>query len=299
MNIFLYLTTVLVWGTSWLALKFQLGVVAPEVSVAYRFALAALIMLVICGIGRVPMRYSLRNHLWMAQQGLLLFSANYYLFYLGTQYLTSGLVAVVFSLVTVFNIIGAAVVFKTPVEPRVAIGAGIGLTGIITIFWPEIQLFDLAREGSLGLVLCLVATVVASCGQITSAITQKRGLPVLASNAYGMVYGAIFMTLFAAASGAEFTFDTSERYLWSLGFLVLFASVIAFWSFLTLLGRIGAGRAAYATVLFPIVALALSTWFEGFIWTTPAIAGVGLVLIGNVFVLTQSPRQKTSVTENG
>ena len=284
-NLLLYITTVAIWGTSWLGVKFQLGLVAPEVSVAYRFFLAGILMLAICLIGRYRLKFSIRDHIWIAQQGFFLFSANYCLIYLGTQYLTSGLVAVVFSMVVILNLIGSALVFKSPVEPRVVIGAIIGLAGITTIFWPEIAAFDLAREGSLGLVLCLVGTAFASCGMLTSAANQKRGIPVMATNGWGMLYGSIVMMLFAGLNGSEFNFDTSPTYIWSLIYLAVFASVIAFWSYLTLLGNIGPGRASYATVLFPIVALALSTWFEGFQWTTPAIAGVALVIVGNVFVL--------------
>lgn len=284
-NLLLYITTVTIWGTSWLGVKFQLGLVAPEVSVAYRFLLSALIMLAICLIGKSRLRFSLKDHLRIAQQGFFLFSANYCLIYLGTQYLTSGLVAVVFSTVVIMNLIGGALVFKTPVEPRVVIGAVIGLAGITTIFWPEIIAFDLAREGSLGLALCLVGTASASCGMLTSSSNQKRGIPIMGTNAWGMLYGGMIMTVFAVGYGSEFNFDFSARYIWSLLYLAIFASVVGFWCYLTLLGKIGPERASYASVLFPIVALALSTWYEQFVWTIPALAGVGLVLVGNVFVL--------------
>jgi drug/metabolite transporter (DMT)-like permease len=286
MNALLYALTVLFWGTSWLAVKLQLGVVAPEVSVLYRFILAAVLALGLClAMGR-SLRFSARDHGFIALQGLFLFSTNYLLIYLGTQYLTSGLVAVVFSTVIVFNIFGGAILFRTPVEPRVLLGAACGIGGLVLVFWPEIAAFDLSSGGTRGLLLAIGGTASASSGMLTSAWNQRRrALPVFQSNAYGMLYGAAIMTAFCLASGSRFAFDTSPIYVSALLYLAVFATVVGFWTYLTLVGRIGAGRAAYATALFPLVALALSTVFEGYVWTVTAAAGVALVLLGNVAIL--------------
>ena len=286
MNALLYALTVLFWGTSWLAVKFQLGVVAPEVSVLYRFILAAVLALIMClAMGR-SLRFSPRDHGFIALQGLFLFSTNYLLIYLGTQYLTSGLVAVVFSTVIVFNILGGAILFRTPVEPRVLLGAACGIGGLVLVFWPEIAAFDLSSGGTRGLLLAIGGTASASCGMLTSAWNQRRrALPVFQSNAYGMLYGAAIMAAFCLLGGSRFAFDASPIYVSALLYLAVFATVVAFWTYLTLVGRIGAGRAAYATALFPLVALALSTFFEGYVWTLMAAAGVALVLLGNVAIL--------------
>jgi len=287
-NILLYGLTVLFWGTSWLAIKFQLGVVAPEVSVAYRFYLAAALALIMCAVGRRPMRYGARDHAFMALQGLCLFSTNYFLIYLGAQYLTTGLVAVVFSMVVVFNIFGNALLFGGVLEARVLAGAACGLAGMGLVFWPEIARFDAAGSGALGLGLALAGTGFASCGMLTSAWNQRRrALPVFQTNAYGMLYGAAMVTVFSLARGRPFDFDPSLAYVGSLVYLAVFATVVAFWTYLTLVGRIGPDRAGYATVLFPILALALSTVFEGFAWTAMAALGVGLVLAGNAIILTK------------
>jgi drug/metabolite transporter (DMT)-like permease len=284
----LYALTVLLWGTSWLAIKFQLGVVAPEVSVVYRFALAAAIMLGFCLLARRRMAFSLADHGFMALQGVCLFSTNYFLIYLGSQYLTTGLVAVAFSTIVAMNILGHCLLFRAALRPRVVAGALFGLTGITLVFWPEVAAFDLSRQGTLGLVLSLAGTVSASLGMLTSAWNQrKRGLPVIQSNTYGMLYGGLFVTLLTLLRGSPFAFDPAWPYVLSLLYLAVFATVIGFWSYLTLIGRIGADRAAYATVLFPVVALALSTWFEGFQWTLLAGLGVALVLSGNVLILSR------------
>ncbi len=284
-NILLYAATVLLWGTSWLAIKFQLGVVAPEVSVLYRFVVAAASMLAFCLVTRRRMRFSPREHLFMALQGICLFSTNYVLIYLATQYLTSGLVAVAFSTITVMTIVLGAALFGLPIRPRVVFGAVFGLAGIALVFWPELAGFDLSREGSLGLVLALAGTLSAALGMLTSGRNQRHGLPVLQNNAFSMAYGLIFLFAFCAVRGVPFAFDVSPTYILSLLYLGLFATVIAFWTYLTLVGRMGADRASYASVLFPIVALTLSTIFEGFHWTAPAAAGVALVLVGNILIL--------------
>ncbi len=287
-DIALYGLTVLLWGTSWLGIKYQLGIVAPEVSIVYRFLIAAGLMLVLSLATRRRMRFSARDHGFMALQGVCLFSTNYFFIYLGSQYLTSGLVAVAFSTLVIMNIIGGAVMFKTPVAARVGLGASFGLGGITLVFWPEIVSFDLTAEGTRGLVLCLTGTGFASLGMLTSAWNQqRRGLPVFQSNAYGMLYGAVFITGVTFARGSDFAFDPAPAYILSLLYLAIFATVVGFWTYLTLVGRIGPGRAAYATVLFPIVALAMSTWFESFSWTALSAAGVALVLIGNAIILTK------------
>ncbi|MFQ6016646.1 MAG: DMT family transporter [Kiloniellaceae bacterium] len=288
MDVSLYSLTVLFWGTSWLAIRFQLGVVAPEVSIVYRFGLAAALMLVLCAAARRPMRFPAKDHAFMGLQGLCLFSTNYFFIYLGSQYLTTGLVAVAFSTIVIMNILGGAVLFRTPIEPRVLAGTIFGMAGIALVFWPEIVSFDLAKQGTLGLVLSLMGTGFASFGMLTSAWNQRRrGLPVFQTNAYGMLYGAVFITLLTLARGSRFDFDPSPAYVLSLAYLAVFATVLGFWTYLTLIGRIGADRAAYATVLFPIVALALSTWVEDFEWTALAAGGVALVLLGNVVILTR------------
>lgn len=293
---FLYLVTVAVWGTSWLAVQFQLGTVAPAASVTYRFVAAAVIMLVFCLATGRRLGFPLRWHLRAALQGGLLFSTNFYLIYEGSQYLLSGQVAVIFASVLVLNIVGTAVLFGKPIEARTAAGAVLGIGGLVAVFWPELAAFDLSREGSLGLLLCFAGTFSAAMGMLVSAVNQRRGMPVLETNAVGMVYGAALMVVYTLVGGDRFGFELSAGYIGSLFFLAAFASVIGFWSYLTLVGRIGADRAGYATVLFPIVALVLSTWFEAFVWTPLTFAGVALVLAGNAVILFRSSPAKTVVT---
>jgi drug/metabolite transporter (DMT)-like permease len=291
-NAFLYLVTVLIWGSTWLAIKFQLGVVAPELSIAYRFGLAASILLIFSVLRRLPLRFDLKSHGFFALQGLLLFSLNYILVYLAEGYLTSGLVAIIFSLIIIMNIIFGAILLGNPIRLRVVIGGLVGLLGLTLVFWPELISVDLSSGRALGILLAVIATVSASLGNVVSARNQRNKLPVIQTNAYGMLYGAIFMFVLALFRGAQLQIDLSPDYVLSLLYLAIFGSVIAFGSYLTLLGRIGLDRAAYVTVLFPIIALLLSTLFEDLAWGIPQLFGVLLVLLGNAMVLNKSTRLK-------
>jgi len=181
-----------------------------------------------------------------------------------------------------------ALFFGIPLKPRVVAGSGLGLTGIALVFCPELTAFDLSRTGTLGLLLTLAGTLFAAFGMMTSGRNQKLGLPVRQTNAWGMIYRTGFLFLLSMESGVAFNFDPAPLYVGSLLFLAVFSTVIGFTCYLTRLGRIGPDRAAYASVLFPLVALALSTLFEGFQWTPLAAAGVALVLGGNALVLTKT-----------
>ena len=281
----LYLATVLIWGTTWFAITFQLGVVAESVSLVYRFALASLILLAFCLFTRRNLCFDRRAHLFMALQGLLLFSSNYLIFYWATHLLHSGMVAVGFSTVIFMNIVGAMVVFKQRITPNVWVGAIFGLLGIGMIFWPELVSFSWSDDGVRGLFLCVLATGCASSGNLVSARNQHQGLPVIQTNAWGMGYGALIMAVYALADGATFNFDTRVEYISSLIYLSVFGSVLAFGAYLTLIGRIGADKTAYAAVLFPVVALLISSVFEDYRWTMMAALGLVLVVLGNIIVL--------------
>jgi drug/metabolite transporter (DMT)-like permease len=284
---FLYGSTVIIWGTTWLAIKFQLGSVDPMVSVLYRFMAAALTLFLYCKLRGLKMRFRLKDHIFMALQGLVLFSVNYWLIYLAEVHVTSGLVAVIFSGIVFMNMINGAVLLGSPIRSNVLLGGTIGVLGIVLVFWPQLISFSLSDQGALGLVLSVVSTFMASLGNIISARHQKNHLPVIQTNAYGMAYGAAIIGAISLISGKTFSFEMSLAYVGSLFYLSLFGTVIAFGCYLKLIGKIGADRAAYATMLFPIVALGISTVYEGYQWAPNNIIGMAVVLVGNWMVLSK------------
>jgi drug/metabolite transporter (DMT)-like permease len=287
-NALLYFITVIIWGSTWLAIKFQLGVVSPELSIAYRFALAAGLLFVYCLFRGYPMRFNLRQHGFIGFQALFLFSLNYLLVYIAELYLSSGLVSIIFSLLIVFNVIFGALFLRNPIRPRVILGGLLGIAGLVLVFWTEFSEIGGDRGLLIGIGLALLGGISASLGNITSAHNQRIGLPVIQTNAFGMAYGAGIMFILALIRQTDFTIEPTTAYLASLLYLSLFGSVIAFGTYLTLLGRIGADRAAYVSILFPIVALILSTLFEEMNWNVLQLLGVALILLGNVVVLTRA-----------
>ena len=281
----LFATATLIWGSTWLGIKYQLGVVAPEVSVAYRFALAALMVAAWCLVTGRSLAFSPRQHLFIALQGVLLFGLNYVGVYWAEQFATSGLVAVLFSTIVFMNPIGARVVFGTPLSLRTFVAAGIGVAGVALLFLPELSSARDGGDAALGLLIGLLATAIASCGNIVAVRNQRAGIAVFSGIAWGMGYGAITAALAAIVHGVHWNFDARPAYVLSLVYLAIFGSIGAFGAYLTLLRKIGPGPASYVGVATPVVALALSTLFEGYRWTWVAGLGVAFAVGGNWLAL--------------
>jgi drug/metabolite transporter (DMT)-like permease len=227
----------------------------------------------------------------MALQGALMFGVNYVCVYLAEQRIPSGLMAVIFSLLAILNLLGARLLFATPLAWKAMLGAATGVAGVAVICLPRAGAALHGGAGlRAGLLFALAGTVASSLSNLVSQRNQKHGLPVMQGNAYSMLYGAAFVALYCWMAGRPFTVDTSFRYLGSLAFLALFGSVLAFGAYLTLIGRIGAGRAGYAMVAIPVVALALSTAFEHLHWEWSLALGAALCLAGNLLVLPKAPK---------
>lgn len=289
-NFILFSASAIIWGSTWLAIKFQLGLVDPIISVSYRFILASFILLLFCRISGLNLKYNFKEHLFFALQGFFLFGINYWLVYLAEVHLPSGLVAVVFSMIIFFNIFNGAIFIGSPIRVRVIAGAALGIVGIGLVFKQELLSFSLSSDNSLALVIAGLGALTASLGNITSVHNQKINLPVIQTNAFGMMYGALFMLIISLIMGKHFSFEISYAYIGSLLYLSIFGSIIAFTCYLTLLGKIGADKAAYVTLIIPVIALILSTIFEEYTWTLYAFIGVALILIGNMLVLIKVKR---------
>jgi len=288
-NLLLYLITVLIWGSTWFAIEFQLGVVAPEVSIAYRYVSASGLLFLWSRYRGLGLAFSLRQHAWFVLLGLLLFGLNYILAYRAQIYITSALTAIAFTVIVWMNILNARIFFGVRAGWRVLFGATLGIAGILTLFAPQVDELTLTDSVFFGCMLSVTGALVASFGNMASQGAQKLGLPVIQSNAWGMFYGALITAGVAIAEGQAFVFEWTIGYVVSLVYLTVFGSIIAFGAYLTLLGRIGAHKSGYAMVMFPVIALILSTVFEGLQLTATTVVGTALVLAGNVFVLKTDP----------
>lgn len=295
--VILYAVVVLIWGSTWAAIPYQFGVVAEEVSVAYRFAIGAGALYLYALLTGRAIRLPLRYYPMVMLQGLLLFSINYFFVYYGTGHIASGLVAVTFSLIVVSNAFFERVFFRTPLEGRLLAASILGMFGIACIFWPEVTTFRLQDRSIYGLLLVVLGVITASLGNMAAVVNTGRKLPVVAVNAHGMVWGALTSVIAAAILGREFNFSYEPGYVWSLLFLGIFGSAIAFGSYLALIRKIGSARAAYTSVLFPIVALAISTVVEDYQWSGLAVVGVLLTLGGNWLALMRIQRPLESAKQ--
>ncbi len=293
-NTFLYVVTVLIWGSTWLGIEYQLGVVVPEVSIVYRYAGASTLLFAWCVFARLPLRFDLRSHGWFVLLGLFLFCLNYIMAYRAQVHITSALCAIVFTAMVWMNIILARVLFGVRSGAAVLAGAVLGMVGIVLLFAPQVEELSLDDSVLFGSLLAFCGAVVASCGNMVSQKAQLEKLPIVQSNAWGMFYGTLLTAAYAIAQGYPFVFDASPGYVISLAYLSVFGSIVAFGAYLTLLGRIGAHKAGYAVVMFPVVALILSMLFEGLQMSASIAIGTALVLTGNVFVLKGAPRIRRS-----
>jgi drug/metabolite transporter (DMT)-like permease len=287
----LYGITIFGWSTSWIAIHMQLGIVAPEVSLVWRFGLSAIVMFIWALLARVRIVFPLRAHPQFLALGLFLFGINYLGFYYGGRSTPSGLLALVFSCAALFNIVLGLALFGQTASQHVTIGAAAGLAGVFLMFAPRIFSEQFDQSALLGLGLCVLATLSFCIGNMFSIAIQKKGITIVAINAWGMTYGTLFLAFFAFARGQRFVLEPSWTYVTSLLWLSLVASAVVFMCYLTLLGRIGAARAGYATVVVPVFALLISTFVEDFRWSAASLAGLALAIIGNVLVM-----RKGSVT---
>jgi len=284
MNYILYLGVILFWGSSWFAIKFQLGLVPEAISIAYRFYIASLILVIFCVFFKKKFNLKFNQIKWVVLQGIFLFSLNYYFIYLGTNYVKTGLVAVIFSTVTIFVLINGFLFFKEKINNNVLIGALVGIIGLILIFNKELQQYSFNKNIIIGIVLNLIGTYFASIGMLISQRNQKNNIPLVQNNAISMFIGASFVLLISVLTDNEINFDYNFKYISSLFYLSIIGSVLGFGFYLKLLNNIGAGKASYVNVVTPVLALGISTLYENYTWDIFNSIGLLLVIFGNIII---------------
>lgn len=286
-NLFLFISTLICWSPTWYLIKFQFGVVDPLISIFYRFFIASIIVFIFLILSKKKMSFNLHQHLSFLLLGVTLFSLNYIFSYLANTYLISGIVAIAFSTILIMNILGERIYFKIKSSKETLFAAGFGIIGILIIFGKELLNFKLEDKTNIGIILSFVATFWASTGNLIHQKNSKDKIPFIQSIAYGMLYGSIFTLIVAKFRGAELLFDDSFSYISSLLYLSIIGSVLAFYLYLKLLESIGSARAGYIGVIMPIIALIISTIFEGLQWTNNLIFGLPVLIFGCVLILKQ------------
>ena len=290
--VLLYSIVVLIWGSTWFAISFQLGEVAIELSVAYRFGLASICLFVYARLTGRSLRLPLPDYGPVAIMGVLMFSISYVLVYVGSGFIATGLVAVLYSLIVIFNGVLERVFYGTAIDRRLVAASAVGLTGTALVFWPEVANLDIGDQALIGITWTVASVFVASLGNMAAIRNTRHGWPIVVVNAHAMAWGAATSVLAAIVLGRPFSFSLDPGYVSSLLFLAVFGSSIAFGCFLALIRQIGSARASYASVLFPIIALGISTLFEGYRWTAVAMVGVALILSGNWLALSRAPARR-------
>lgn len=289
-NVVLFLSTVLIWGTTWIAIAMQIGPVPVLLSVFYRFALAAIVLvaaLALTGRLKVP---SLKQQPFVLAQALSLFCCNFLCFYYAASYVPSGLISVVFSLATVYNAINARLFFGDPIKPRTLLAAALGALGLVLLFGPD-MFIAFKAESWKGIGLSALGTLFFSLGNMASRRNSASGLSPVTANAWGMTYSSIALLILVAVTHTSIVLPPDGRYLAALLYLSVIGSVVGFTAYLMLVSRIGSQKAAYATVLFPVVALTLSSIYENYHFTWLSITGLLLTLAGNVVIFARWPER--------
>ena len=288
----------LVWGSTWLVIRGQIGTVAPQWSVTYRFAMAAVAMAAVAHWKGHSLRPNRGLLTVAAVVGISQFCINFNGVYVAERYITSGIVATVFALLLIPNSLLAWAMLGQRPSTRFAIGGAIAAAGICLLFVHELQSSKASTNEVLaGLGLTLFGMLSASWANVYQALDRSRRHPLLAMLAWAMTIGAVADAVFAAAVAGPPTIDTSPAYWLGLSYLALAATVLSFSLYLPVVRKIGPGRAAYSSVLVPVIAMGLSTVFEHYQWGLLAVAGGALALGGMLVALSGSRGSKVAAPD--
>jgi len=285
-----FMVTSLIWGSTWLVIRYQLGTVPTTWSVTYRFIVAAIGMFILALVMRQPLKIDRAMLGWTMLLGLLQFGMNFNFVYTAEHYMTSGLVAVVFALLIVPNAVLAKYWLGRPISGAFKWGSAIASVGVGLLMLQEYRAAPMGGTDvlfGLFLVLCSVATVsVSNVLQVTPRIARFPTLTILA---WSMLWGSIGNSIYAFITAGPPVIDMRPSYIGGVLYLSIIGTVVTFPMYFRLIRDIGPGKAAYTGVVIPVVAMLLSTIFEGYVWSTLALAG-GILAILGLIVAMQAPK---------
>jgi drug/metabolite transporter (DMT)-like permease len=275
----------LIWGTTWFAITLQFGVVDPVISLVYRFGLAGGLLFLWCLLRGEGVSLTRAQHVAAFGVGLFTFGGDYTLVYWAEERVNSAVVAVLFAAMAFVNLIAFRIVYAQRAPLASWFGASLGVAGVALLSWSEITASNLSPRALVGLGLAFSGVIAACIGNLFARRGEMAGAPVAASTAWAMAYGAALLVVFALVTGRVWAFEMSARYIGSLLYLSVFGSVIAFLLYFGLARRRGYATASYIGALTPPVAMLVSSFFEAKTWGILALAGVVLVLSGQVLLL--------------
>ena len=285
---FLFWAPTLIWATTWHVILYEIGDVPALYSVGIRFGIASVLLFALSKWRGESLRVANNVHPWLILTGALQYGLNYVATYEAERYLTSGLVAVLFSLMVFTSAIGGAMFLGQAISRRLIGGACFGVSGVALIFWTDISAATANPNAWLGIGLGLTAVVFASLGNILTLRISRQGVALLPLLAWSMAYGSLVVLLVASVSGVSFHFDPRPSYWLAMIYLSALGSVAAFLLYFKLAQRQGPGRAALMGMVIPVIALGMSALFEG--WRPTPIAALGIVLcLGGLWTATRQP----------
>ncbi len=291
MTILLYFAVVLIWGTTWIAIFVQEHNAAIPVTVAvfWRFALASVVLLLVLKLSGRLTSLSRQTHLFCLLQGCTIFGINFICFYHAAQWINSGLESVIFSMAVCYNALNSWIFFRQKPPARFLPAVVIGIGGIIALFWPQLSENHISPQLLAGIGLSALGTLGFSLGNMISVRHKQRQQDTLTTTGYAMLYGALVMALLSLVMGYSLVPPGNIRWLGAVCYLAIIGSVCGFGAYFILLGRIGAAKASWSTLLFPLVALAFSAEYEGFVWQPHAIIGLAAISCANLLMFIRTP----------
>ena len=286
-----FITITLIWGSTWFVIRGQIAEVPPSWSVTYRFFFGGLAMLALALANRQRVLFTGREFAFVALVGALQFTANFNLVYEAEHHVTSGLVAVIFALLVVPNAILGRIFLRDHVAPRFILGSGLAMVGVALLFIHEVRADPASADRTLlGVGLTLLAVMTASVANVLQASDRARRLPMMSLIGWAMLIGTALNAVWSLVTVGPPVVPTSAGFFFGLAYLSLAASALTFTLYFGLIRVIGPGKAGFSNVLIPVVAMAISTMFEGYVWSTMAATGGIIVLVGMVIALSSPKR---------
>lgn len=288
---FYFVSCSIIWGLTWIAIGYQFHSLDSSVAVLYRFLAASLVLFAFVKIRKLPLQFSKTVHFNFLAQGFFMFCLNYQITYWAVHLAPSALLALAFTALVHFNMIGGRIFFKTPMQKEVIFGACIGFLGMALISYNELSGTELHPTSIYGFLLGLISTLSASAGNLISSQSRKMQIPIASNNAWSMFYGAAFTLAYCLITQRSFAVNNVDSgFLLSFLYLTIFGTVLSFGAYLKLIDIMGPSKAAFTSIISPVIAIGASMIFENFRMTWLLACGILLCLLGIVVAL--NPRYR-------